>query len=70
MKKLFARRPGRPGSPLAQKQGCICPVIDNHHGLGYAGNGKKYGWLTVPNCPVHGKTLPNVKTKGYPRKGA
>ena len=26
-----------PGSPEAVKLGCLCPVLDNHHGSGYMG---------------------------------
>lgn len=38
-----------PGSEEAIKQGCICPVIDNHYGEGLP-NGDF--WYTE-GCPVH-----------------
>lgn len=41
-----------PGSWSARQLGCICPRIDNHYGKGRGGNGKKYGWYTIPTCPL------------------
>jgi len=40
-----------PGSPEAVKRGCICPVIDNHHGRGCRDDGKRY--ITNPGCRLH-----------------
>lgn len=42
------------GSPAAQRLGCSCPVLDNHYGRGYWGDGAKYGWIHREDCPVHG----------------
>ena len=39
----------KPGSPDARKQGCTCPVIDNHHGAG-----DPRGWWVSGDCPLHG----------------
>lgn len=44
----------RPGSPEAQREGCTCPVMDNHYGRGYWGNAEKYGYVHNAECPVHG----------------
>jgi len=40
-----------PGSPEAIKAGCLCPVLDNYHGLGL-GDGKF--WINA-DCPLHGQ---------------
>jgi hypothetical protein len=43
-----------PGSPEATAQGCLCPVIDNHHGKGVPnGDGPPLFWHSV-RCPLHG----------------
>lgn len=46
-----------PGSNEALDLGCICPVLDNGHGLGYLGGAKdaEGNTLFVYNleCPVH-----------------
>lgn len=49
----------KPGSKEAIKMGCICPIVDNHYGLGYSG---PYGistpenpiFIVNENCPIHG----------------
>ncbi len=42
-----------PGSPGAVEAGCICPVIDNHHGDGRpVGDGLQ--WVMDERCPLHG----------------
>jgi hypothetical protein len=43
-----------PGTEEAIKQGCICPVIDNHHGRGVlmGKDPKPQFWYTA-DCPVH-----------------
>ena len=41
-----------PGSDAANKLGCMCPVMDNNHGI----SGSYYGkgiWIYVENCPLH-----------------
>ena len=46
-----------PGSDEALKQGCLCAVLDNRHGLGAFDhpdvNGKPVFWVTE-SCPLHG----------------
>jgi hypothetical protein len=43
-----------PGTKVAVDQGCTCPVIDNHYGIGVPINGKREFWYTA-GCPVHTK---------------
>lgn len=45
-----------PGSADAVARGCTCPVMDNAHGKGLAGDGKAY-WITM-GCPLHGGGKP------------
>lgn len=40
-----------PGSPEAVKKGCLCPILDNHHGQGY--QGIKGIYVYSGNCPLH-----------------
>lgn len=43
-----------PGSEAALREGCTCPVIDNHYGRGVdRGNGKTDYWRSA-DCPLHG----------------
>ena len=42
-----------PGSDEAIKQGCQCPVMDNHYGKGFEWKGKTQFWING-NCPLHG----------------
>lgn len=47
-----------PGSPEAVAHGCLCPALDNHHGLGinidpYVQPGERKFWVSG-NCPLHG----------------
>jgi len=44
----------RPGSTEAREKGCTCPILDNHYGRGRGGEGEKYGWWIVQDCPLHG----------------
>ena len=45
-----------PGSNEAVKQGCTCPVLDNHHGKGINNTiEKQLFWMSL-GCPLHGKT--------------
>jgi hypothetical protein len=43
-----------PGSPTAKKQGCTCPIIDNHYGKGFMLSGKKVWWIDE-TCKLHAK---------------
>lgn len=48
-----------PGSREAVAQGCLCPVLDNHHGAGIPITGDN-GQPTVTfwqrgDCPLHGE---------------
>lgn len=45
----------KPGTADATKQGCACPVMDNHHGAGRYGRGEQYGWFVSAACALHGK---------------
>lgn len=42
-----------PGSEIARKKGCKCPIWDNSHGKGRGGNGKEFGWVVSGNCELH-----------------
>lgn len=44
----------KPGSPDAISSGCLCPIIDNHHGEGFERGGKRL-WWTQSDCPLHGE---------------
>lgn len=52
-----------PGSDEARTQGCLCPVVDNHFGAGYLGDGASFGWIIIADCPVHGQVR-QVDSKG------
>lgn len=45
----------RPGSNAAVVAGCDCPIIDNHYGKGYRGDGVLYGWVMIESCPIHNR---------------
>lgn len=49
-----------PGSPEAIKSGCLCPVMDNHHGKGITVNGKTAFWINS-ECPIHGANYPEAR---------
>lgn len=46
-----------PGAPRAVDAGCICPRMDNAHGVGYLGGVKDEQGKTVyvirDGCPLH-----------------
>jgi len=42
-----------PGSEEARKQGCTCPIIDNHYGKGRP-TGGKLEFIRMDTCPLHG----------------
>lgn len=43
-----------PGSPEAIEQGCKCPVMDNHNGMGLiTGDGQPKFWINF-DCKLHG----------------
>lgn len=43
----------KPGTKDATNLGCKCPVIDNHHGKGWGGDGHRYGWCVDGECELH-----------------
>lgn len=45
-----------PGSPEAVQKGCVCPRLDNRHGLGVYEDedGNPLFWISG-NCPIHGQ---------------
>lgn len=44
-----------PGSPEAVELGCLCPVLDNHHGQGIPkGEDDVVFWINS-ECPIHSK---------------
>ena len=45
--------PPHPGTEDAHAKGCTCPIIDNHYGKGRGGDGERYGWYMMGNCPLH-----------------
>lgn len=40
-----------PGSQAAVELGCVCPILDNAHGMGYMG--VPGAFVYDGNCPVH-----------------
>ncbi len=40
-----------PGSDEAVAQGCLCPVLDNNHGV-FAPQPDE-GWVFSEDCPIH-----------------
>lgn len=42
-----------PGSKEAIDAGCICPVIDNHHGKGVPKWGGGTAFWYTEGCPLH-----------------
>lgn len=50
-----------PGSKEAQEKGCKCPVMDNHYGKGYYGDGKIF--VIMGNCTLHNKEVKNETKK-------
>lgn len=42
-----------PGSDIAIERGCICPILDNGHGIGTFWNGQRQFWINQ-DCPIHG----------------
>jgi hypothetical protein len=43
-----------PGSDEAIRQGCLCPVMDNHHGRGFPIGKYETSFYIVERCPLHG----------------
>jgi len=41
-----------PGSRAASAQGCLCAVLDNHHGQGFVMNHELCFYITL-GCPLH-----------------
>lgn len=42
-----------PGSEAAIKAGCLCAVMDNHHGEGMWFGNEQVFWING-SCPIHG----------------
>ena len=58
-----------PGSKEAQKQGCKCPVIDNHYGKGFPYPGVKGPAFYISSvCPIHANN-PTDESKKENLKG-
>lgn len=49
-KKKKVKKTLNPGSKEAVDKGCLCPILDNHHGKGL-GNGM---FWRNQKCPLHG----------------
>lgn len=47
-------KPPNPGSVEAGEQGCKCPVMDNHYGLGEPHSTGPRFWING-DCPMHAK---------------
>ena len=47
--------PPNPGSPEAVKQGCTCPIMDNHNGIGmgYIDDEGNPSFYINGNCKLH-----------------
>ena len=52
-----------PGSEEAIDRGCICPVLDNHHGRGFyadiPGRPRETYFYYTGDCPLHKATTTN-----------
>ena len=42
-----------PGSDAAIALGCTCPILDNGHGRGCDGTGRRF-WINA-ECPIHNR---------------
>lgn len=53
-----------PGSDRARAAGCICPVMDNNHGMfppyGYPEGNPDGAWWVRAGCPLHAR----IKAEG------
>lgn len=56
--ELMTDETPKPGSDAAVKLGCLCPVMDNHHGNGFPAldqdGGRRTAYWINGNCPIHG----------------
>lgn len=52
-RKVYPMNDPKPGSPEAVEKGCRCPVMDNHHGMGWDGGGNVF--VVNAHCPLHGR---------------
>jgi hypothetical protein len=43
-----------PSSDEAIRQGCLCPVIDNHYGKGFGVSKNETSYYISERCPLHG----------------
>lgn len=55
-----------PGSDVAIRFGCTCPVLDNAHGKGYMGVPGQF--VMTASCPLHGE-LKKPMTPTLPHNG-
>lgn len=47
-----------PGSESAQREGCTCPVVDNHYGKGFYFDEKTpIAFVQNADCPLHGSKV-------------
>lgn len=57
----MSKHPHPPGSKESLKDGCTCPVMDNHNGEGsgyFESDGSPVFWFNY-ECPLHGE-LPDI----------
>lgn len=51
----------KPGSPIAVAAGCLCPVLDNHHGAGryrkISESSFETDFVVSIQCPLHGDAI-------------
>jgi hypothetical protein len=50
-----------PGSARALDHGCMCAVLDNHHGQGFVMNHERCFWITM-GCPLHAPVEDTVES--------
>lgn len=52
---------GAPVHAKARTNGCTCPIMDNHYGKGWGGDGAKYGWVVSGACALHNEALQQLE---------
>lgn len=53
--KVLNTKTPNPGTQEAIDAGCKCPVIDNHYGLGWDGQGRDF--IYNMDCELHGSGM-------------